>query len=125
VLGNRWDAPYTDFPGYGRWKKGYTFQICSIKGNDSRAACTSAKDGFYVSSAGDGISTSNLHRAAHKASSCLSNGEEAAVVMGAGFGTIAAVVAWIPGVNGITAASVGVAAAGSGAEAFVACLVDR
>jgi hypothetical protein len=29
VLGNLWDAPYTDFPGYGTWKKGYSYQVCS------------------------------------------------------------------------------------------------
>jgi hypothetical protein len=123
VLGNRWDAPYTDFPGYGRWKKGYTFQICSIKGNDSRAACTSANDGFYVHSAGDGVSTDSPQSAAHKASSCLAKGGKAVIVTAAGGGYLAALVSWIPGVDAITAADVGINVAKSGATTFMACVI--
>lgn len=123
VLGDRWDAAYSYFPGYGKWKKGYRFQVCSIVGSDTKAACTSMLDGFYVRSAGQAVSTSDIHRAAHKASSCLASGEEAGVVTAAGFGSVAALAAWIPGVGEVTAGGVAAAAASSGATEFVACLV--
>lgn len=123
VLGYSWDAPYTDFPGYGRYKKGYSYQVCSIVGNNSRAACTSRRGMFYVQSAGDGVSTSDPESAAHKATSCLARGGKAAIVTAAGGGYIAALVSWIPGVDAIAATDVGINAAKSGAGTFMTCLV--
>jgi hypothetical protein len=123
VLGDRWTAPYTDFPGYGKYKKGYWYQVCSVVGTNTRAACTSARDGFYVHAEGRAVSTRNHSDAANKASSCLGRGAKAAIVTAAGGGTLAAMVSWIPGVDAITAADVGVNAAKAGAGTFMTCVV--
>lgn len=123
VLGDRWTAPYKDFPGYGTYKDGYAYRVCSIT-RSGRHACTSIKDGFSVDSSGDGVSTSNPHKAANKASACLAAGEKAGLVTATGTGIVGAVVSWIPGVDAIAAADVAVGAAKVGAATFVACLSD-
>jgi len=123
VLGDRWTVPYTAFPGYGRNGTGYTYEVCSISSRYHQS-CTSINDDFYVRSQGDGVSTSNLHKAARKVSACLGKGEKAALVEAAEGGTVVALASWIPGIDAVTAAEVGAASAGQGASTFVACLAD-
>jgi hypothetical protein len=123
MLGDSYTVAFSDFPGYGSHKNGYAYEVCSISKRGGRA-CTSVSGMFSVRSLGHGVSTSNLHRAARKASSCLAKGEKAGVVTAAGLGIVAAVSSWIPGVDAITAGSVGIASAGRGAASFVACLID-
>jgi hypothetical protein len=124
VLGYEWVAPYEVFPGYGQHTKGYRFQVCSVVGPNTRAACNSVKDGFYVRSAGNGVSTANLDNAARKATSCLRRGATAALVTGAGGGILAAMVSWIPGVDAIAAGDVAFNVAKAGGVSFITCLVE-
>lgn len=121
VLANTYTVALTRFPGYGRFAGGYNYQICSIAVSGDRA-CTIAGDSFYVQSAGHGVSTSILHRAVNKISSCLEKGEEAGLVVAAGMGIKAAVASWIPGAGEVTAGAVAAAGAGAGASGFAACI---
>ncbi|HWC36250.1 MAG TPA: hypothetical protein VG650_15695 [Mycobacteriales bacterium] len=123
VIANNYTLPFTQFPGYGKYKDGYAYQVCSF-GSTGRGPCTTLSDGFAVRSAGHAVSTDNLHRAAHKVSSCLGNGEKAGLLTAAGGGIVAALDSWIPGVDVVTAAGVGIAASGEGAQTFVSCLLN-
>ncbi|HVW42908.1 MAG TPA: hypothetical protein VHC18_16305 [Amycolatopsis sp.] len=121
VLANRYTVPFTSFPGYGKFTGGYAYEVCSIALGGSRG-CTTMDSPFFVHSEGGGTSTSNLHKATAKISSCLGKGEEAGLVFAAGKGVQAAVASWIPGIDAVTLGGVAAVAAGAGATRFAACL---
>ncbi|HUR51368.1 MAG TPA: hypothetical protein VMZ11_04515 [Mycobacteriales bacterium] len=104
--------PYRDQQGSYRYKV--------IASNSSASGTRSV---LTTRLQGGAVSTADAQRAASKATSCLKQGMEAAVAMGATSGVAAVVTAWIPGVNAVSAGSVAAVSGGAGASTYVACVL--
>ena len=104
--------PYQDQQG------SYRYKVIAMNGGGSasRSVVLSRSEGY-------GVSTADTQKAATKANSCLKRGLAAGATTAASTGVVAFASAWVPGVNGVTAAGVGIATAGSSAATYVVCLL--